>query len=170
MGEKACNDSQAFGYTRSYYLVSNFLAVQSQGHNQKLALPKRNFELGVVSSPSAAAYRGLLSLNSDLDKSTTHMRTLMIDLFLKSVHPTSVHLIGGVFHGRVSLRCTSRTCISQACISRACISWACTSRACILRACISWIYTSRVGMCLIGVHLMAMCFMGVHLTGVHLMA
>jgi hypothetical protein len=51
LGEKACNDFKAFGCTRPYYLVSNFLAVQSQGHKQKLALPKWNFELGIVSSP-----------------------------------------------------------------------------------------------------------------------
>src|SRR5271170_6298783 len=46
--------------------------------------------------------------NADLDKSTTHMRTLMIYLYLTGVHPTSVHLVGGchgrVPHGRVSLR------------------------------------------------------------------
>jgi hypothetical protein len=46
-------------------------------------------------------------VNSDLDKSTTYMRTLMIYLYLTGVHPTSVHLMGGylrrVSHLRVFL-------------------------------------------------------------------
>src|SRR5271155_2489137 len=46
----------------------------------------------------------LVFCNSDLDKSTTHMRTLMIYLFLTGVHPTSVHLIGGCLMG-VYLTC-----------------------------------------------------------------
>jgi hypothetical protein len=41
----------------------------------------------------------LVFCNSDLDKSTTHMKTLMIYLFLTGVHPTSVHLIGGCLMG-----------------------------------------------------------------------
>jgi len=48
-----------------------------------------------------AVRRDLLSLryfaNSDLDKS--HMRTLMIYLYLTGVHPTGVHLIGGYLLG-----------------------------------------------------------------------
>jgi hypothetical protein len=41
----------------------------------------------------------LVFCNSDLDKSTTHIRMLMIYLFLTGVHPTSVHLIGGCLMG-----------------------------------------------------------------------
>jgi hypothetical protein len=41
----------------------------------------------------------LVFCKPDLDKSTTHMRTLMIYLFLTGVRPTSVRLIGGCLMG-----------------------------------------------------------------------
>ena len=46
-----------------------------------------------------AVHMDLLSLRyfADLDKS--HMRTLMIYLYLTGVHPTGVHLIGGYLLG-----------------------------------------------------------------------
>src|ERR1700722_19527147 len=54
-----------------------------------------------------AADRDLLSLSAKtrilqteiLTKSTTHMRTLMIYLYLTGVHPTSVHLMSGCLMG-----------------------------------------------------------------------
>ena len=86
---------------------------------------------------------------SDLDKSTTHMRTLMIYLFLTGVHPTSVHLIGGYLMG-MYLTCVYLTDVH-----------------------LTGVYLMGVyltGLHLTGLHLMAMCLMGVRLTGVHLMA
>jgi Pentapeptide repeats (8 copies) len=91
----------------------------------------------------------LVFCNSDLDKSTTQMRTLMIYLFLTGVHPTSVHLIGGCLIG-VYLTGVYLTGVY-----------------------LTGVYLTGVyltGVHLTGVHLTGVHLTGVHLTGVHLTA
>src|SRR5947209_1296282 len=93
---------------------------------------------------AAEADRDLLSLSAKtrilqlkgLDRSTTHMRTLMIYLFLTGVHPTSVHLIGG------------------------CLMGVYLTGVYLLGVYLTGVYLT--GVHLTGVHLMAMCLMGVH--------
>jgi hypothetical protein len=74
--------------------------------------------------------------------------TLMIYLYLRGVHPTSVHLMGGCLMG---VYLTGVHLMGIHFMGMHLIG------------------VRLIGMCLMGVHLMGMCLMGVHLTGVHLM-